>query len=98
MIGHGLRLVLHVIRVQQGDEIRVAVGYLCQVILVRKPWDTIGAGQRDRVLEVTSDVLPLENGILDIAMHDLLVERAVKEARRLVDRSYLIPDRLERGI
>ena len=83
MIDHGLRLELHVILVQQGDEIGVSIGYLCQVILVRKPDILIGAGQRDGVLEVSSNVLPLENGILDIAIHDLLVERAV---RKLVDR------------
>jgi len=79
MINHGLRLELHVIRVQQGDEIRVSVGYLCQVILVRKPDIPIGAGQRDGVLEVPSNVLSLENGILDIAIHNLLVERAVRK-------------------
>src|SRR6266568_3982186 len=82
MISCRLRLVLHVIRVEQGDEVRVAVGYLCQVILVRKHGVPIGIGQRESVLEVTGDVLPLESGILDIAIHDLLVERAV---RKLID-------------
>ncbi len=79
MIDHWLRLELHVILVQQGDEIRVSVGHLCQVILVRKPDTPIGASQRDRVLEVPSNVLSLENGILDIAIHDLLVEGAVRK-------------------
>ena len=78
MISYGLRLVLHLMRVEQGDEVRVAVGYLCQVIMVRKQGVTIGIGQRDSVLEVTGDVLPLESGILDIAIHDLLVECAVR--------------------
>src|SRR6202043_3448446 len=79
MISCGLRLVLHVIRVEQGDEGRVAVGYLCQVILLRKHGVPIGIGQRESVLEVPSNVLSLESGILDIAIHDLLVERAVRK-------------------
>jgi hypothetical protein len=44
------------------------------VILVRKPHHPIGVGQRDSVLKITGDVLSLENGILDIAIHDLLIE------------------------
>ena len=68
--------------VQQGDEVGIAVGYLRQVILVRKHGVTIGIGQRESVLEVPGDVLSLESGILDIAIHDLLVERAV---RKLID-------------
>src|SRR5712692_6425629 len=79
MISCGLRLVLHVIRVQQGDEVRVAVGYLCQVILVRKHGVPIGIGQRESVLEVTGDVLPLESGILDIARLNLLIKRTIRE-------------------
>ena len=79
MISHGFRLVLHVILVQQGDEVGIAVGYLRHVIMVRKPDIPIGVRQRDRVLEVPSNVLSLENGILDIAIHDLLVEPAVRK-------------------
>jgi hypothetical protein len=74
MIGNGLRLVLHVIGVQQGDEVGVAIGYLRQVILIRKHEVTIGISQSASMLEVTSDVLSLESGILDIAIHDLLIE------------------------
>src|SRR5713226_6369083 len=69
--------------IQQGDEVGIAVRYLRQVILVHKHGVAIGIGQGERVLEVTSDVLSLESGILDISSHDLLVERAV---RKLVDR------------
>ncbi len=45
--------------------------------MVRKHRVAIGIGQGDSVLEVTSDILSLENDIHDIVMHDLLVERAV---------------------
>ena len=54
------------------------------MILVRKPDIPIGAGQRDGVLEVTSDVLSLKNGIFDIAINDMLVERAVRKLDNLL--------------
>src|SRR5579863_8212350 len=43
----------------------------------RQQRGTIGIAQGESVLEVTADILSLENGILDVAAHDLLVERAV---------------------
>ena len=56
---------------------RIAVGYLRQVILSRKYRVPIDITQGESVLEATSDVLTLECGILDIARLDLLVEGAI---------------------
>src|SRR5438128_2472194 len=49
------------------------------MILDRKHRVPISIGQRESVLEITSDILSLERGILDIACLHLLVERTVWE-------------------
>ena len=49
------------------------------MILGRKHRVPIGIGQGDSVLEVTSNILSLEGGILDIARLNLLIERTIRE-------------------
>src|SRR5918912_864883 len=61
-----LRLVLHMILIQQRDQVRVPVGYLRKVIMVRKDAIALGVHQLYSVSQVASDILSLENGILNI--------------------------------